>query len=54
MRKHIYDSPVLEQKNRAISNALDVFLEGISSVFGTAVKTRSTAIRKAQGPDGQE
>jgi len=54
VRKHIYDSPVLEQKNRAISNALDVFLAGISSVFGTAVKTRSTAIRKAQGPDGQE
>ena len=54
VRKHIYDSPVLEQKNRAISNALDVFLEGIASVFGTAVKTRSTAIRKVSGPEGQD
>jgi AcrR family transcriptional regulator len=40
VRKLIYQSPVLEDKSRMISNALDVFLEGISRVFGTAVRIR--------------
>jgi AcrR family transcriptional regulator len=38
VRKHIYASPVLDDKSRVISNALDVFLEGISRVFGTGLK----------------
>ncbi|MFC7398419.1 TetR/AcrR family transcriptional regulator [Chelatococcus sp. GCM10030263] len=46
VRKYIYGSPVLEQKSRMIANALDVFLEGISRVFGTNVKVRPTAVRR--------
>ncbi len=38
VRKYIYESPVLEDKARMISDALDVFLAGIGSVFGTQVK----------------
>jgi AcrR family transcriptional regulator len=46
VRKYIYNSPVLEDKSRVISNALDVFLEGIARVFGTTVKARNTAVRR--------
>lgn len=46
VRKHIYGSSVLEDKQRTITNALDVFLEGIARVFGTSVKTRPTTIRR--------
>jgi AcrR family transcriptional regulator len=46
VRKHVYDLPVLEQKSRFISNALDVFLEGIGRVFGTGVRVRNTAVRR--------
>jgi AcrR family transcriptional regulator len=45
VRKHIYGSPVLEDKERVIANALDVFLEGISRIFGTAVKVRGAYAR---------
>jgi AcrR family transcriptional regulator len=41
VRKHIYGLAVLENKDRVIANALDVFLEGISRLFGTRVKMRS-------------
>lgn len=37
IRKHIYESPVLEDKSRMIANALDVFLKGI----GEATSDRS-------------
>jgi hypothetical protein len=37
VRKYIYESPVLEDKERMISDALDVFLAGFERVFGTAV-----------------
>ncbi len=40
VRKHIYDWPVMEQKSRFIANALDVFLEGLAHVFGTAVRAQ--------------
>jgi AcrR family transcriptional regulator len=46
VRKHIYGSTVLEDKERVISNAIDVFLEGISRVFGTGVRVRTTAARR--------
>lgn len=45
VRKHIYDSKVLDDKARVISNALDVFLEGIGAVYGAKVKTRAARIR---------
>ncbi len=51
VRKHIYGSNVLEDKDRVISNALDVFLEGISRVFGTGVKVRSTLVRRPGSGD---
>ena len=49
VRKHIYESPVLEDKDRVIANALDVFLEGISRVFGTGVKVRAAYARPIAG-----
>lgn len=49
VRKHIYDSPVLEDKSRVIANALDVFLEGIGAVFGAHVKIRPTRLRQLNG-----
>jgi hypothetical protein len=33
VRKHIYALPVMENKERAIGNALDLFLEGMASLF---------------------
>lgn len=52
VRKHIYGLPVVEDKARVIANALDVFLEGLSRVFGTAVRARSTAVRVAGASEG--
>lgn len=46
VRKHIYGLTVLENKDRVIANALDVFLEGISRLFGTSVKMRSAYGRR--------
>jgi AcrR family transcriptional regulator len=51
VRKHIYGLTVLENKDRVIANALDVFLEGISRLFGTPVKMRSAYGRR---PAAQE
>ena len=36
IRKHIYESPVLEDKSQMIANALDVFLNGIGDAFSDA------------------
>ena len=35
IRKHIYESPVLEDKSRMISNALDLFLKGIGEAISS-------------------
>jgi AcrR family transcriptional regulator len=40
VRKYIYESPVLEDKERMISDALDVFLAGFEQVFGGAAAGR--------------
>ena len=45
LRRYIYESPVMEEKERVIANAVDVFLEGISRVFGTSVKVRTAYAR---------
>jgi hypothetical protein len=34
VRKYIYESPVLEDKEQMISDALDAFLAGYQQVFG--------------------
>jgi AcrR family transcriptional regulator len=52
VRKHIYGLTVLENKDRVIANALDVFLEGISRLFGTPVKMRSAYGRRAIAQEG--
>src|SRR6185295_12974430 len=40
VRKYIYESPVLEDKDRVISDALDVFLAGFERVNESAVDVR--------------
>lgn len=52
VRKHIYEVPVLEDKARIISNALDVFLAGISAVYGTDVKTGPARTRTGKNRTG--
>jgi AcrR family transcriptional regulator len=52
VRKHIYGLTVLENKDRVIANALDVFLEGISRLFGTPVKMRSAYGRRPVVQEG--
>jgi hypothetical protein len=37
VRKYIYESPVFEDKEQMISDALDVFLAGFQRVFGNAI-----------------
>jgi AcrR family transcriptional regulator len=51
VRKHIYDLVVHEDKDRAIANALDVFLEGISRLFATPVRMRSAYGRRTVAPE---
>jgi AcrR family transcriptional regulator len=41
VRKYIYESPVLEDKEQMISAALDVFLAGFERVFGLAAAASS-------------
>jgi hypothetical protein len=36
VRKYIYESPVLEDKEQMIGNAVDAFLAGYERVFGNA------------------
>jgi AcrR family transcriptional regulator len=40
VRKYIYDSPVLEDKEQMIANAVDAFLAGFARVFGNASTRR--------------
>src|SRR6476620_12058807 len=44
VRKYIYESPVLEDKERIISDALDVFLAGFARIFGAASNGRRTPV----------
>jgi hypothetical protein len=45
VRKYIYESPVLEDKEQMISGALDVFLAGFERVFGTTVGSERAAVK---------
>ena len=45
VRKYIYESPVLEDKQRMIADALDAYLAGFERVFGTAVATRRAPVK---------
>jgi AcrR family transcriptional regulator len=53
VRKHIYGADVFEDKSRVISNALDVFLAGISAIFGTPVSARSEKAKPTVRPRGK-
>lgn len=48
VRKLIYEVPVMEDKARVISNALNVFLAGISAVYETGTKNRPARTRAAK------
>jgi hypothetical protein len=45
VRKFIYESPVLEDKQQMIADALDVYFAGFGRVFGTAVTTRRAPVK---------
>jgi len=45
VRKYIYESPVLEDKEQMISDALDVFLAGFERVFAPAVGVRRAPVK---------
>jgi hypothetical protein len=45
VRKYIYESPVLEDKEQMISDALDVFLAGFERVFGAAVVSARAPVK---------
>jgi hypothetical protein len=45
IRKYIYESPVLEDKEQMISNALNVFLAGFERVFGAAAAPRRAPVK---------
>jgi hypothetical protein len=45
VRKYIYESPVLEDKERMISDALDAYLAGFERVFGNAVARRGAPVK---------
>jgi len=49
VRKHIYESPVLEDQEQMIRDALDAFLAGYSQVFGSARLVRMGPPVKAVG-----
>src|SRR5271154_2829441 len=45
VRKYIYESPVLEDKEQVICDALDVFLAGFERVFGTTVSLSRAPVK---------
>ena len=45
VRKYIYESPVLEDKEQMINDALEAFLAGYERVFGTAVGPGLTPVK---------
>ena len=46
-RKYIYESPVLEDKERIISDALDVFLAGFARIAETSTEVRRAPMKVA-------
>jgi hypothetical protein len=44
VRKYIYESPVLEDKEQMIKDALEAFLAGFERVFGTAAGPRDAPV----------
>ena len=49
VRKYIYESPVLEDKEQMISDALDAFLAGYDRVFGRGRASAARAPVKVMG-----
>jgi hypothetical protein len=47
VRKYIYESPVFEDKERIISDALDVFLAGFARVAETSTNVRRAPMKVA-------
>src|SRR6476620_7734690 len=47
VRKYIYESPVLEDKERIIADALDVFLAGFARVAETSTEVRRAPMKVA-------
>ena len=45
VRKYIFESPVMEDKERVINDALDVFLAGFQQVFAAAGEPRRAAVK---------
>ena len=45
VRKYIYESPVLEDKEQMISDVLDVFLAGFEQVLATPAATRRAPVK---------
>src|SRR5579859_5144692 len=45
VRKYIYEAPVLESKEKMISDAVDAFLAGFASVFGEKEEARKSAVQ---------
>jgi len=45
VRKFIYGSPALEDKEQMIGDALDAFLTGYARVFGAATELRLTPMK---------
>src|SRR6202165_3401457 len=45
VRRYIYESPVLEDKEQMISDALDVFFAGFERVFGAATEPRRAPVK---------
>jgi AcrR family transcriptional regulator len=45
VRKYIYESPVLEDKEQMIRDALDAYLAGFARVLGTAAGTRRLSMK---------
>ncbi|MGZ3322547.1 MAG: TetR/AcrR family transcriptional regulator, partial [Xanthobacteraceae bacterium] len=45
VRKYIYESPVLEDKERMISDALDVFLAGFGRVVAAPATPRRPPVK---------
>jgi AcrR family transcriptional regulator len=45
VRKYIYESPVLEDKDQMISDALDAFLAGFERVFGGTVRPSRAPVK---------
>jgi hypothetical protein len=49
VRKYIYESPVLEDKEQMISDALDAFLAGYDRVFGRGKASAARTPVKVMG-----